>query len=495
MSAGREWPRIVSPRDPNAVPWFFSAPPRVIRGGFYLLFVYATIPNLPFWIANSFLLSAPRPYVNLDYLLIAMISMYLPAGATVLLFTLAWIVDVGADSMYFYYFSQHDFVASILFLGNIQFGRVLIAGMALICSGLAFEIGLRRLTRGFRSVSRVSVVILSIGIISLIALAAVLSSTQIVKRDVYRSHSLSNSVSFSCLRIAFLRHIAPPSSHSGIKINSATKSILQELSSHDIATSRKRNLVVILIEAYGLIDDRQMQNRLLSPFTTPEIAANYNVQISNVAFRGPTVSGEFRELCGLQLDLSSASSVASFSESCLPKLATKAGYKTLAIHGFSRYMFDRGTWWPEMGFQSTLFLEDLQPNPKTHLCSGPFPGVCDTDMGNIVGEKLLSSRGDSPNLIYWVTLNSHLPIQKGAAETSAVCGGTRTDIPDEGICLWAALVYRVNQSIANIATLPGLPQTEFVVVGDHAPPFLFPARRERFSQTDVPVVHLVPKTL
>jgi phosphoglycerol transferase MdoB-like AlkP superfamily enzyme len=54
---------------------------------------------------------------------------------------------------------------------------------------------------------------------------------------------------------------------------------------------------------------------------------------------------------------------------------------------------------------------------------------------------------------------------------------------------------RVQESVARLAETPGLRPTIFVVVGDHAPPFVREDVRDRFSQTRVPYVVLMPRAM
>jgi phosphoglycerol transferase MdoB-like AlkP superfamily enzyme len=57
------------------------------------------------------------------------------------------------------------------------------------------------------------------------------------------------------------------------------------------------------------------------------------------------------------------------------------------------------------------------------------------------------------------------------------------------------LVIRAERAIAKVAVRPDLPETEFVIVGDHAPPFMQKTRREQFSQRNVPFTILKSKKL
>jgi hypothetical protein len=72
------------------------------------------------------------------------------------------------------------------------------------------------------------------------------------------------------------------------------------------------------------------------------------------------------------------------------------------------------------------------------------------------------------------------------------CGAN--GIRDRDVCLWARLIFNINDAIAEIASDPEIGPTEFLVVGDHGPPFWRTARRSLFSQTHVPYFRLIPRT-
>jgi hypothetical protein len=57
-----------------------------------------------------------------------------------------------------------------------------------------------------------------------------------------------------------------------------------------------------------------------------------------------------------------------------------------------------------------------------------------------------------------------------------------------------ALIGNLNRAIADVSVAPELSPTEFIIVGDHAPPFLATKARNQFSQTLVPFIHLIPKS-
>lgn len=57
------------------------------------------------------------------------------------------------------------------------------------------------------------------------------------------------------------------------------------------------------------------------------------------------------------------------------------------------------------------------------------------------------------------------------------------------------VVLRMQESVANLALMPGLRPTVFVIVGDHASVFMRAETRNHFSQTMVPFVVLIPRSI
>jgi phosphoglycerol transferase MdoB-like AlkP superfamily enzyme len=94
-----------------------------------------------------------------------------------------------------------------------------------------------------------------------------------------------------------------------------------------------------------------------------------------------------------------------------------------------------------------------------------------------------------------MTLNSHLPVPVPSyLRNAAPCTADIGLQPHTALCSWYQLVENVHRSVAQLATGTLGRPTIFVVVGDHAPPFADPDLRNRFSQSDVPYVVLVPRS-
>jgi phosphoglycerol transferase MdoB-like AlkP superfamily enzyme len=145
-----------------------------------------------------------------------------------------------------------------------------------------------------------------------------------------------------------------------------------------------------------------------------------------------------------------------------------------------------------LGFEQEIFHPELH-NMKLPDCGGPFRGTCDADVARWIGDQLAADPGHR-HFFYWLTLNSHLPVEADPDASKALgCGTAASPVKDEATCNLLALVARAERAVSNLAMRPDLPKTEFILVGDHAPPFIFKQRRDKFSQHQVPYIHLTPR--
>jgi Sulfatase len=253
------------------------------------------------------------------------------------------------------------------------------------------------------------------------------------------------------------------------------------------------NVVLVLVESWGLAEDSTLRNAMVKFYSQPELLARYQVLQGAVPFYGATIAGEARELCGNSIGYYLMRAPASDLKSCLPQKLSSLGYEPIAVHGFSGHMYVRSAWYPTIGFQEQWFHEQLHEQGLSD-CNGLFVGTCDADVAAWIGRRL---DGDSshPKFIHWMTLNSHLPVPVPVSLPNAEpCSAAEGLEPDSQLCSWYQLVMNVHRSVAQLALDPLGRPTVFVIVGDHAPPFGDPSLRERFSQSDVPYVVLVPRS-
>ena len=248
----------------------------------------------------------------------------------------------------------------------------------------------------------------------------------------------------------------------------------------------RRNLVVVLVEALGEPVEPGEKALFEADWNRPEWRSRYDVTRGLVPYHGSTTSGELRELCGIWGDYHSAP----FDRiDCLPERYARAGYRTEALHGFDGGFFDRTQWWPKLGFADTSFGNELRGQGVAQ-CGGVFPGACDGAVAQLLGQRLRGAK--QPQLLYWVTLNSHLPVLADPALGTDDCqfgGKVLADGPPM-LCRLFLVHHRLADALTALAMDPSLPPTDFLIVGDHMPPFFQRDARLRFDGEHVPWVLL-----
>ena len=455
----------------------------------------AILPNVPFWIASHYLGNITRPAFNLDYLAVALAGLFLPKGLQCASLFLVLSLDLLRSFAGLYYFSQTDLINAIQFLPQTPWRLAAIFALvaaALVLSWALFIIRLagREQPRA-RTATSGALVCLSV---LLVLTDGMNGTSSFHPKDSFVVPRLANSTLWSLALTSWKLIRADRTEDQLTPLSSATVPLLERLRGVDPASPPRRppNIVIVIVESYGLIQEPQVARILTAPYLSAAVRARYTVQVGAVAFSGATVSGEFRELCGVQAGIKSITTVKRFASQCLPDLLKQRGYRTEAVHGFTGYMFYRRNWYKDLGFDEQLFLEDLRIMPDMRTCGGPFPGICDVDIAGQIGKQLASSA--TSQLIYWVTLNSHLPLQlQSDSSRTAGCGPEEASTRlDPAVCQWFNLIDKVNVAVARLAARPDLPKTEFFIVGDHAPPFFATSRRNQFSQTTVPFIHLQP---
>jgi hypothetical protein len=252
------------------------------------------------------------------------------------------------------------------------------------------------------------------------------------------------------------------------------------------------DVVLTIVESWGVAQDPSLQKAMVQPYVQPELLAKYEIFQGAVPFYGATVAGEARELCGNSIGYYLIRAPAADLQSCLPDKLASLGYYRIALHGMSGLMFNRLIWYRTIGFQELWFQEQLEKGLPN--CASAFLGTCDADIAAWIGRRLETDTS-RPKLIHWMTLNSHLPVPVPSyLHNAAPCTADVGLQPQSALCSWYQLIENVHRSVAQLATGPLGRPTIFIVVGDHAPPFGNPDLRDRFSQSDVPYVVLVPRS-
>ena len=248
----------------------------------------------------------------------------------------------------------------------------------------------------------------------------------------------------------------------------------------------KTNIMLVMVEAMGEPRDPALRARLDAMWMRPELARKYAVTRGSTQYYGSTTSGEMRELCERW---GNYPEITSDEPGCLPSLLARRGYQTTSFHAFHSNFFERYRWYPLVGFQRSVFGDQLLKE-GARLCPNVFAGACDTDVPRTIASKLQSA--SKPQFIYWLTLNSHLPIVENrelGTENCARLGG-KMDHAFPMVCRLFAVWENTADALIRTVNRPDFPPTHILIVGDHMPPLTHQGSRLQFEPDRVPWILL-----
>jgi hypothetical protein len=251
----------------------------------------------------------------------------------------------------------------------------------------------------------------------------------------------------------------------------------------------KANLMIVIVEAMGQPTDPAIRAQLARIWARPELTHRFAISHGETAFFGSTTSGEIRELCQ---HWGNYAEITRPDRHCLPALLAKHGYRTSAYHAFYPGFFERDRWYPLIGIQELVFGQALLTKGASY-CANVFPGACDRDIPAIIGKRLKAEQG--PQFIYWLTLNSHLPIIESQELGTAGCNrpATQFDADFPMICRLFSIWSNTADALVALINRPDFPPTHILIVGDHMPPFTHQKSRLQFDARHVPWVLLRDK--
>lgn len=255
-----------------------------------------------------------------------------------------------------------------------------------------------------------------------------------------------------------------------------------------VAGANGRNVVVVIVESLGyLIDDRARES-VAAPLRTQRIADKYIVTAGQAEYDGATTSGEMRELCDTRTRY--AEFARESGASCLPGKLRNLGYSTLAVHGFSSGMFERKDWYPQIGFGKAVFGDELLLR-LPRRCGSAFRSVCDADLPPLIAKEAANAKG--PRFLYWLTLNTHIPVSPGDALANFDCMAKQPQFGPPAVCRMIELWNDLFAAVARLALDPAIGPAEILVVGDHAPPIWSKRGRSQFAPGQVAWYRLTPR--
>jgi hypothetical protein len=481
---------------------------------FFFVVFYAVLVNLPFWIAGHLFGFLPQlGWFCAEFAALGLLALFVPPILTAVLLFALIVADIvcGVCVTYSLPFSvclQNSIVLRA-FTGLRLFAVFAILLLALLIAVLGAYLpgaAIRGKDRRRAAACLIAFAVLSVAadVVNVARATGCLPNPRKmsivadgVDLSIYNIPRFARILSIRWTHLAMIdsstRAMESADAASAVSERSASAEALRLAG---VASGKGRqqlpNLVLVLVESWGWTTEPPLNNALLQAYQQPDLRDRYDVVQGSVPFHGATIAGEARELCGSSIDFHLLDASATELKNCLPARLTDLGYHALALHGMKGSMFSRSAWYSAIGFQEILF-NDRMKQQGLPDCSGAFIGTCDASVAEWIGRRL-EKREDAPVFVHWMTLNSHLPVPIPATlPAGAPCLPALSLAPHTALCSWYQLVANVHQSVAQLAigTL-GRP-TVFVIVGDHAPPFVDPALRKRFSRTVVPYILLLPR--
>lgn len=475
--------------------------PFVSSGNLKYIVAYIATPNIVFAILGIFMFLS-RPVVVVDYALVAPLTFYISRLKSVVLLISIFAIDVAFSIAPTYHMQGGDFLTNAYAVFLMSWPPTLLIVIFVLILGVVF---FKAFDCFLSTKSRASFgnVIVVLSIVVFLLLADIVNSSNVYIPSPYNFIGLNISGSnfhklISTIYKTVIHEDKPPLGTGG-EITVATSALRDEITTNEQMLSR--NILVVVVESWGQPISGIAQNLLIAPFDRDVIRSRYSIRTGEVAFRGSTVPGEVRELCGQTITSPGQVNAVSMYM-CLPNLLRSKGYETTAIHGFSRHMFNRQQWYPTLGFERLVFADDLELAGYTSRCGHVFRGSCDSDSAAYV-RQLLSKKSDTissgsqrPQFIYWLTLNTHLPVARDTSIQQKIdCSVLADSIAQndhEEPCRLTEVLLGTLTLVADIAEKSD-GDLHVIVVGDHAPPFVFVKDRGLFTPGVVPFVELRPK--
>jgi hypothetical protein len=476
---------------------------------------YAVLVNVPFWVASHSLGLLQKGYFDPSYALAGISALFLRRIPSAILLLFVMVVDLLASVCLTFYLSLSECWTNLLVLRGLSpaghaaiASVILLALVSVVASSLLPASSIQGIARRRIIACLLGVIVccLSVDLVSIaqrnrdaahfpttgahvdgFLLGAGAQRARLTRPSEFRL--LRNEIAAARNRRQSLQDGVQTASS---PVSNATSQALRYgLITAGESDREMPNVALILLESWGKTNNRVIEDGLLAPYFRPDLLARYKLFQGTVPFFGSTVPGEGRELCGNTVGFGIETASAEQLRDCIPNRLATLGFHNIAIHGADGHSFQRLTWYKTIGFEERWFGDRLRQEGLPD-CSGAFLGTCDADVAGWISRRL-EKPGAAPEFVYWVTLNSHLPVLVPTGLPSAASCAIAPALEQQLIlCSWYQLVANVHRAVAQLAMTGSNRPTVWIIVGDHAPPFASLALREQFSSHVVPYLLLVP---
>ena len=239
------------------------------------------------------------------------------------------------------------------------------------------------------------------------------------------------------------------------------------------------NVIVILQESFW--DIRQLPGCIFSA----DVLENYDRIVSkegvfsgslvSPTFGGGTVKPEFEVLTGLSSDYLPSGSIPyqyiEESFDCYPSMYKSLGYSTLAIHPYLSNFYTRDEKYPLLGFDRTLFTEELKEISEVELYTrGGF--VSDDSFVNYI--EYFIEETEEPLFLFGISMEGHQPYTDKFGEDELQISVTNPAFDGElcdTVTQYAQCLADADAALGELTEyVDSLDEdTILVVFGDHAP--------------------------
>jgi phosphoglycerol transferase MdoB-like AlkP superfamily enzyme len=324
------------------------------------VFFYAIAANIPFWMAVHGLHLLPLGWFCLEYAVLGLIALFVPRILATALLVLVVCADLISSVSKTYYIAPSECLSNAGYLAEFPASRQqTMAGLCLLVlltAAVAAFIPVATMRRSHRLRAAAC-------LIAFILLCGALDCVSIFRETGHVSLSFARPTDtnrysnfhhlwlsrYPSLRLVknermfgISRSAAPASPPAYLPTQSAADMglIAMDLDNLDKAKTplQAPNLVVVVVESWGLGTDLSVRNSLVQPYAAPGLLARYQVVEGTVPFHGSTVAGEARELCSKDMGFGIVTAGSQKLKGCLPFRLATHGYRSLAVHGMYGHM-------------------------------------------------------------------------------------------------------------------------------------------------------------
>jgi phosphoglycerol transferase MdoB-like AlkP superfamily enzyme len=444
-----------------------------------------------------------RSLFAVEYFAVFFIALYTPLYISIFSFSFVFFIDLSFLVGAIFYFSPIDLIRfsefAPTFMGEDQLLPAELIGLSL----MLFMVGVAALW-ACRSVGRRghAAGISTVAFIVATVLADVLNGSfmsAVFQRNIFKDERViaDVNVSTSFIKTLFDGVMAPISpSRSAESYGSSTlfertpSAIGRYLDQvHGLTGHGTQHVVLVIVESWGYFVNPSYRNLVTKPiFANSKISQRFEFKTGVIPFNGGTTAAEMRELCSVNVVYYRLEF--SHKRQCVPWMFAAKGYRTYAVHGYYASTFDRQRWWPEIGFQRPVFVNDLPKNVRLNRCGGAFRGACDDNVLAYAFGLLDGEPAKGKKFVYVLTLNSHAPIPSAEIPKKSefdlyFSSRVIVGLLEKWKVVFDALAKELESADGRDLTL--------IIVGDHKPHLWEKSNSTLFSRTEVPYIIVTPK--